>query len=173
VKVFGITGWKNSGKTTLVVKLVETLTARGYRVSTLKHAHHHFDIDHEGTDSYRHREAGAAEVLVASSKRWALVHESHDQQEIPLQEFIDKLEPVDLLLIEGFKQENFAKIMVLRPEHNAEPLPAEVGNVVAMASTDLSVDAANYAVSGPVLDLNDIDAVADFVEKHSGLEVNV
>ena len=169
MKVFGITGWKNSGKTTLVVKLVENLTARGYRVSTLKHAHHHFDIDHEGTDSYRHREAGAAEVLVASQKRWALIHESNPPEEIPLQDFIDKLEPVDLLLIEGFKQEDFAKIMVLRPEHNAEPLPEDVANVVAIATTDMTVDSNQYSVAGPIMDLNDIDAIADFVESCCGL----
>ena len=168
MKVFGVTGWKNSGKTTMVVKLVETLSARGYTVSTLKHAHHHFDIDHPGTDSYRHREAGAAEVLVASERRWALIHESSPPEEIPLQQFIDKLQPVDLLLIEGFKQEDFPKLMVVRPEHNAEPLPADVLNVVAIAS-DHELSAQDYGSSGPVLDLNDIEQVADFVESYCRL----
>ena len=170
MKIFGITGWKNSGKTTLVVKLVETLTARGYKVSTLKHTHHHFDIDHQGTDSFRHREAGAQEVLVASEKRWALVHEvrSDKPEELPLQYFIDKLEPVDLLLIEGFKQEAFPKLMVVRPDHNAEPLPADVGNVVAIAS-DVGVDARGYGVDGPVLDLNNIEAIADYIERYCQL----
>lgn len=172
MKVFGITGWKNSGKTTLVVKLVEALTARGYQVSTLKHAHHHFDIDHQGTDSFRHREAGAQEVLVASEKRWALIHEvkSNPPEELPLQYFIDKMKPVDLLLVEGFKQETFPKLMVVRPDHNAEPLPAEVGNVVAVAS-DSTVEVADYHVAGPLLDLNQVDAIADFVENYCELKV--
>jgi len=171
MKIFGITGWKNSGKTTLVVKLVETLTARGYRVSTLKHAHHHFDIDHQGTDSFRHREAGAQEVLVASGKRWALIHEvkSNPPEELPLQYFIDKMKPVDLLLIEGFKQEAFPKLMVVRPDHNAEPLPADVGNVVAIAS-DAGVSTKVYGVEGPVLDLNNIEMVADYVEAYCQLK---
>jgi molybdopterin-guanine dinucleotide biosynthesis protein MobB len=173
MKVFGVTGWKNSGKTTLVVKLVECLTARGYQVSTLKHAHHHFDIDHQGTDSFRHREAGAAEVLVASEKRWALVHEvkTHEAgqyEETPLQEFIAKMKPVDLLLVEGFKQEDFAKLMVVRPEHNIEPLPADVTNLVAIAS-NTNIDKAAYKVEGPLLDLNNVDVIADFVVEYCQL----
>lgn len=171
MKVFGITGWKNSGKTTLVVKLVEALTARGYQVSTLKHAHHHFDIDHQGTDSFRHREAGAQEVLVASEKRWALIHEvkSNPPEELPLQYFIDKMKPVDLLLIEGFKQEAFPKLMVVRPDHNAEPLPTDVGNVVAIAS-DAELDVKRYGVDGPLFDLNNIETIADYIECYCQLQ---
>ena len=108
--VFGITGWKNSGKTTLVVRLVEEFTARGFRVSTVKHAHHAFDIDREGTDSHRHRVAGASEVALVSGRRWALMHELRDDDEPALGEILARLSPCDLVLIEGYKREAHAKI---------------------------------------------------------------
>jgi molybdopterin-guanine dinucleotide biosynthesis protein MobB len=168
MKIFGITGWKNSGKTTLVAKVVTELTARVFKVSTIKHAHHHFDIDHVGTDSYRHREAGATEVLVASTARWALIHESLPAGEVPLTEFLEKMSPVDLVIIEGFKQEAFPKLVVIRPDNNADRLPVDVTNLVALAS-DHELLAADYGVDGPCLDLNNIPVVADFITEYCEL----
>ena len=115
-------------------------------------------------------------MLVASKKRWALVHEvtageTGQAEELPLQHFIDKLEPVDLLLIEGFKQEAFPKLMVLRPDHNAEPLPLDVHNVVAIAS-DAAIDVRDYKVEGMLLDLNNIDEITNFIENYCGLAVH-
>src|SRR3972149_4116072 len=105
MKIFGITGYSGSGKTTLIEKLIPLFTARGLRVSLIKHAHHRFDIDQPGKDSYRHRHAGCSEVLVTSSRRWALMHELRAAPEPTLQDLIGHLSPCDLLLIEGFKRE--------------------------------------------------------------------
>lgn len=160
--VFGITGWKNSGKTTLVVKLVRTLRERGYTVSTLKHAHHAFDIDREGKDSYLHRSAGACEVMVASGRRWALMHEIGGDELPPMRDLIARMSPVDVLLVEGFKLQDHPKLQVLRPEHNADPLPPEVGNVVAIAS-DRELDPSDYGCSGPRFDLDRPDEIVDFI----------
>ena len=113
-RVFGITGWKNSGKTTLTEKLVAELTRRGFRVSTVKHAHHDFDIDHEGADSYRHRLAGAVEVAVVSGRRWALMHELRGEDEPKLEEILARLAPCDLVLVEGYKREGHPKIETRR-----------------------------------------------------------
>ncbi len=114
MKVAGIVGWHNSGKTTLVVALVRELTARGYRVSTVKHAHHEFDVDTPGKDSWHHREAGAAEVMVGSSKRWVLMHELRGSKEPELDELLSHISPVDLVLVEGFKNASHEKIEVYR-----------------------------------------------------------
>ena len=102
-RVFGIVGWKNSGKTTLVERLVSYFTKKGYKVSTIKHAHHSFDVDYEGTDSFRHRVAGASEVLLTSRNRWALIHELREEMEPDFEYLLNKLGKVDLVLIEGFK----------------------------------------------------------------------
>jgi molybdopterin-guanine dinucleotide biosynthesis protein MobB len=162
VKVFGITGWKNSGKTTLVADLVKHLSGRGLKVSTIKHAHCNFDIDKPGTDSFKHREAGAQQVLLASSNRWALMHELRNDQEPELDELLQHLEPVDLVIVEGFKMGDQPKIQVVRPQNNTERLPEDAQPIVAIAS-DEQVEPADYGCNGPLLPLNDIAAIADFI----------
>ncbi|MGE5471265.1 MAG: molybdopterin-guanine dinucleotide biosynthesis protein B [Bacteroidota bacterium] len=157
MKVFGIAGYSGSGKTTLLEKLIPRLVARGYRVSVIKHAHHGFDIDRPGKDSWRHREAGASEVLLSCNDRWALMHERRDGPEPTLGELLSHLSPCDLVLIEGFKQEAVPKLEVYRPSHGKPPLFAERRDIVAVA-TDGEVHTAL-----PVLPLNDITAIADFV----------
>src|SRR5690349_7814078 len=112
MKVIGVAGFKNAGKTTLVERLVRALTGLGIRVSTVKHAHHSFDIDHEGRDSFRHRAAGASEVAVISASRWAIIHELRDEAEPPLAEILAKLDPCDLVIIEGYKRDHHDKIEV-------------------------------------------------------------
>ena len=114
--VVGVAGWKNSGKTTLVTKLVGELRRRGYRVATVKHAHHDFDIDREGTNSYRHRAAGASEVVLVSARRWALIHELDEEREPTLAEILKKLTPSDVVVVEGYKREPIPKIEVRRQD---------------------------------------------------------
>lgn len=160
-KVFGIAGWSGSGKTTLVRALIPTLVARGYAVSTIKHAHHNFDVDTPGKDSYEHRGAGATEVLVSSANRWALMHEHRGAPEPTLWELLDKLDPVDLVLVEGFKREGHDKLEVHRPTLGKPMLAGDDPHVVAIAS-----DSPLPSAPVPVVDLNDVDAVADFVVKH-------
>ncbi|MEM8795790.1 MAG: molybdopterin-guanine dinucleotide biosynthesis protein B [Pseudomonadota bacterium] len=163
-RLFGVTGWKNSGKTTLVCEIVAELSRRGFRVSTLKHAHKTFDIDHEGRDSYRHREAGASEVAVISQNRWALVHELRQEPEPPLQEILEKLSPVDLVIIEGFKREPHPKIECRRVDARShEEIAASDPSIVALA-TDHPVES-----TLPHFDINDISSIADFVLDHTGL----
>ena len=159
MKVFGIAGYSGSGKTTLLEKLIPRLTARGLKVAVIKHAHHGFDIDRPGKDSYRHREAGAGEVLLACDDRWALMHERRDEGEVRLEELLGRLSPCDIVLIEGFKQEPVPKLEVYRPENGKPPLFPERSDIVAVA-TD-----ADIATTLPRLPLNDIDAIADFVMK--------
>ncbi len=157
MKVFGIAGWSGSGKTTLLEKLIPVLTARGLKVAVIKHAHHGFDIDKPGKDSYRHREAGAVEVLLSCNERWALMHERRAEAEPTLAELLGHLSPCDLVLIEGFKQEPVPKLEVHRPAHGKPPLFAERSDIVGVA-TDGEV-----ATDLPLLPLNDIAAIADFV----------
>ncbi|MCY6380280.1 molybdopterin-guanine dinucleotide biosynthesis protein B [Hoeflea prorocentri] len=164
-RVFGITGWKNSGKTGLTVRVVEELTKRGWRISTIKHAHHAFDIDHEGTDSFRHREAGATEVAIVSSNRWALMHELRTEEEPNMDTVLARLEPCDLVIIEGYKREGHPKIEARRREaHSREPLAGVDSTVVAIA-TDEPDDSADI----PIFDLNDTNAITDFIEVQTGL----
>ncbi len=158
MKIVGISGWSGNGKTTLLERLIPVLTKRGYSVSTLKHAHHKFDIDKPGKDSYRHREAGATEVLISSSHRWALMHENRDGQEAGIDALIAQMSPVDILLVEGFKQENFPKIEVWRDEADAPPLHLKDDTVVAVATDSLSLQ-----TTLPKLDLNDQEQVANFI----------
>lgn len=164
-RVFGITGWKNSGKTTLTERLVTELVARGWRVSTIKHAHHDFDIDKPGADSFRHREAGATEVAIVSGRRWALMHELRNEAEPTLDEVLARIAPCDLVLIEGYKREGHAKIEARRLEaKDRTPLSASDPAIVAIA--------ADHPVEGehvPVFGIDDIAAIADFVERHQGL----
>jgi molybdopterin-guanine dinucleotide biosynthesis protein B len=161
---FGLAGWSGSGKTTLVRALVPALVARGLRVSTVKHAHHDFDVDQPGKDSYEHRHAGAGEVLVSSARRWALMHEHRGAPEPTLDELLAKLSPCDLVLVEGFKGETHPKLEVYRPSVGKPRLAGEVPGVVAVAS-DETVDGGGLTV----LDLNDVDAVAAFILEYTGL----
>jgi len=157
-RIFGITGYSGNGKTALARALIPELVGRGLRISTLKHAHHGFDLDQPGKDSYEHRAAGAREVLVASARRWALMHEHGSDREPGLWELVDKLEACDLVLVEGYKHESHPKLEVHRPSVGTPRLLGEVPNVVALASDDAVPD-----VGVPVLNLNNTAAIADFV----------
>ncbi|KQS98116.1 MULTISPECIES: molybdopterin-guanine dinucleotide biosynthesis protein B [unclassified Rhizobium] len=167
-KVFGIAGWKNSGKTGLAVRLVTELTARGYRVSTVKHAHHDFDIDKVGADSFRHREAGAHEVTIVSGTRYAIMHELRGAPEPSFEEILARLAPCDLVLIEGYKREPIPKIEARRLESkNREPLAPFDPHILAIAADHPVEDTALT-----VFDLNDTRAIADFIESTTGLVRN-
>ena len=168
MKVFGVTGWKNSGKTTLVANLVEYLTGQGYAVSTVKHAHCDFDIDKPGSDSFTHREAGARQVLLSSNRRWALMNEMVDSAEPELDELLQHLQPVDLVLVEGFKMGDQPKIQVVRPANNTEVLPLEAQPIVAIAS-DEQVEPSAYGCDGPLLQLDDVASIAAFIVDYCGL----
>ncbi|MEQ1754449.1 MAG: molybdopterin-guanine dinucleotide biosynthesis protein B [Micropepsaceae bacterium] len=163
-RVFGITGWKNSGKTTLVTALVTEFAARGYRVSTIKHAHHDFDIDTPGKDSHRHREAGASEVLVASATRWALMRELRGEQAPALDRLLTHLAPCDLVLIEGFKQDRHPKIEVVRSRDGERPIAGQDPTILAIAT-----DCPQNFSSQKTLPLNDIKTIADFIAAASRL----
>lgn len=158
MKIVGISGWSGNGKTTLLERLLPALISRGYSVSTLKHAHHKFDIDRPGKDSHRHREAGATEVLISSKARWALMHENRDEKEADLHDLIEKMAPVDILLIEGFKKEKFPKIEVWRDGNKDEPLYINDDTVVAIAT-----DVSHLDTDLPILDLNDEEKIAEFI----------
>ena len=158
MRIIGLAGWSGSGKTTLLTKVIPYLTARGKRVSTLKHAHHHFDIDRPGKDSFEHRSAGATEVLVVSGNRWALMHELRGNPEPRLPELLAKLSDVDLVLVEGFKRESFPKLEIHRAANGKPLLQPDDGWVVAIAS-DTPLPQARV----PVVDLNDIEAIADLL----------
>jgi len=164
-RIFGVTGWKNSGKTTLTEKLVAELVRRGWRVSTVKHAHHDFDIDKPGADSFRHRQAGATEVAIVSGRRWALMHELRDEEEPPLAAILQRMAPADIVIVEGYKREAHRKIEARRREAKSrEPLSPSDPNIVAVAA-----DSAQAGEMLPVFDLDDIAAIADFVERDAGL----
>lgn len=163
-KVIGVAGFKNSGKTTLVEKLVTELTRRGHRISTVKHAHHSFDIDHEGRDSFRHRKAGAAEVAVVSRSRWAIIHESRDEDEPSLEDILTKLAPCDLVIVEGYKRDSHHKIEVRNLGLDHPHLAGEDPTVVAIAATG-PVTLAPV----PVFDRDDVGALASFIQQHMGL----
>ena len=156
--ILGIVGWSGSGKTTLLSNLIPALIAQGFSVSTMKHTHHDFDMDHPGKDSYRHREAGAREVLLTSRKRWALLNELRDEPEPDMGELIAKMAPVDILLIEGFKSHAFPKLEINRPSNGKACICLKDESVVALA-TDEPVG----GVEIPQLDLNDVDAIAAFI----------
>ena len=134
MKLIGLAGWSGAGKTTLLTRVIPHLVTRGLKVSTIKHAHHSFDVDVPGKDSYRHREAGASEVLISSGKRFALMHELRDEAEWPLADLLRKMSPVDLLIIEGFKRDNHPKIEVHRAENGKPHLFPEDRTIVALAS---------------------------------------
>lgn len=157
MKAFGIVGYSGSGKTTLLEKLIPLFIARGLKVSVIKHAHKGFDIDRPGKDSYRHRAAGASEVMLCGNQRWALMHERQEEAEPRLDELIGRLSPCDLVLIEGFKQEDVPKIEIHRPANGKPPIFPECPGIIAVA-TDAPIDAAL-----PCLSLNDAAAIADFI----------
>jgi molybdopterin-guanine dinucleotide biosynthesis protein B len=165
MRVFGLAGWSGSGKTTLLTRLLPELVARGISVSTVKHAHHSFDIDQPGKDSFRHREAGASEVLIASARRWALIHEHRHAAEPPLEALIARMAPVDLLLVEGFKRADHAKLEVHRPALGKPLLCREDPAIVAVAS-----DAPLAGLRLPRLALDDVPAIADFILVHCRLK---
>ena len=160
---FGLAGWSGSGKTTLLMGIIPELAARGLAVSTIKHAHHEFDIDRPGKDSWRHRQAGAHEVMVASSRRWALMHELRDAPEPTLDELVSRMSPVDLLLVEGYKHHPHPKLEVHRPSLGKPLLYPDDPQVVAIASDE------PFATRIPLLPLGDPAAVAAFIIDHLGL----
>jgi molybdopterin-guanine dinucleotide biosynthesis protein B len=166
--ILGLAGWSGSGKTTLVTRLLPELIRRGLSVSTVKHAHHDFDTDQPGKDSWRHRQAGAREVMVASSRRWALIHEHRGEAEPPLEALIAKMAPVDLLLVEGFKRGSHAKLEVHRVALGKPLLCREDRAIIGVASDAPIADA-----PVPVLPLDDIAAVAGFILRHCRLGESV
>ncbi|WP_422075143.1 molybdopterin-guanine dinucleotide biosynthesis protein B [Tranquillimonas rosea] len=164
MKLWGVTGWKNAGKTGLMERLVTEFTERGLAVSTVKHAHHHFDVDQEGRDSYRHRCAGAQEVLLSSRNRWALMAELRGAGEVPLDELLGKLSPVDLVLVEGFKRDRHPKIEAFRASAGHEVMAPDDATIRAVAA-DVTI-----ATGGcPLLPLDDTTAIADFIAAELGL----
>ena len=167
MKIFGLAGYSGSGKTTLLEALIPRLTATGLRVSLIKHAHHRFDIDQPGKDSYRLREAGCSEVLLISEQRWVLMHELRGAPEPSLDEQIARFSDCDLVLVEGFKHTPIPKLEVHRPAVG-KPLIAGSGveTIVAIATDEPGTLAAPTGL--PVLDLNDRDAIADFILRHMG-----
>ena len=158
MRIIGLAGWSGSGKTTLVTKLVPCLIGRGLRVSTLKHAHHGFDLDQPGKDSFMHRAAGATEVIVSSAKRFAILHELRDEAEWDLPALVAKMSPVDLVLVEGYKRDPFPKLEIHRAANGKPLLHPQDPHIVAVAS-DIALPDATV----PVIDLNDIAAVADLL----------
>jgi len=167
MKIINIIGWSGSGKTTLVLKLINELKNRNKSISTMKHAHHDFEIDKPGKDSYKHRSAGAREVLISSSKRWALISENNLNSDINLQYLISRIKPVDVLIIEGWKYSNLKKIEVYRPELGKPRITNNSDNVVAIAT-----NSENILISEkiPIFNLNDVNSICDFILK---LEENI
>jgi molybdopterin-guanine dinucleotide biosynthesis protein B len=164
MKIFGFAGWSGSGKTTLIEKLIPRFVRRGLRVSLIKHAHHSFDVDTPGKDSYRHREAGASEILVTSSRRWVLMHELRGTQEPAFDAQIKRLSPCDLLLVEGFKFAPIPKLEVWREQTGEALLHPNDPHIVALA-TDAKVK-----TTLPLLDLNDDAAIAAFMVQYLKLD---
>ncbi|MEQ6201734.1 molybdopterin-guanine dinucleotide biosynthesis protein B [Sulfitobacter sp. HNIBRBA2951] len=163
MNIYGVTGWKNAGKTGLMERLVTEITGRGMTVSTVKHAHHSFDVDHPGKDSFRHREAGASQVLLASRNRIALMHELRDAPEPPLADLLAQLAPVDLVLVEGYKRDSHAKIEAHR-SITGNPLIAPDDPTIRAVASDTAL-----ALDRPVFDLDDTTAIADFILRDLGM----
>jgi molybdopterin-guanine dinucleotide biosynthesis adapter protein len=165
MRIFGLAGWSGSGKTTLMTALIPELVSRGITVSTLKHAHHAFDVDRPGKDSWRHRQAGAQEVMISSTNRWALMHELRGAPEPSFEELVRRMSPVDLLLVEGFKRYPQPQIEIYRPSLGKPLLHPEDPSVVAIAS-----DEALPGLPLPWLPLSDAGAIADFILAHDECE---
>ena len=163
MNVYGVVGFKNAGKTGLMERLVAELTGRGFSVSTVKHAHHQFDVDQPGKDSYRHRIAGASQTLLASSTRWALMTELRGDEEPPLQAMLDQLAPVDIVLVEGYKRDDHPKVEAFRQEAK-NPLIAKDDRTVRAVAANCAVD-----VDLPTFGLDDTKAIAQFILDDLGL----
>jgi molybdopterin-guanine dinucleotide biosynthesis protein B len=162
MRIIGLAGWSGSGKTTLITKLLPHLIARGQRVSTLKHAHHGFDLDQPGKDSFMHRTAGATEVVISSAKRFAVLHELRDEPEWDLPELLTKFAPVDLVLVEGFKRDAFPKLEIHRAANGKPLIAPDDPHIVAIAS-DIRLPQAKV----PVVGLDDIATIADTLLRHA------
>lgn len=162
MRIIGLAGWSGAGKTTLLAKVIPRIVARGLTVSTVKHAHHSFDVDQPGKDSHTHRVAGATEVLVGSASRWALVHELRGEPEVSLGALLAKLSPVDLVVVEGFKRERHPKLEVYRAEVGKPLLHPDDPQIVAVAS-----DQALPGARVPVVLLDDVDSIVDILREHA------
>ena len=169
MNVIGFAGWSGSGKTTLIETVIGILTTRGFSVSLIKHAHHRFDIDHEGKDSWRHRQAGCREVMISSERRWSLTHELKGDNEPTLHRLLEKLSPCDLVLVEGFKKAELPKIEVYRAGASETLLFPTDKHIIAIA-TDAADPAIQQDTSLPVLDINNPIVVAHFIIAHFQLE---
>ena len=163
MRVYGVVGFKNAGKTGLMERLVAEITGRGFTVSTLKHAHHSFDVDQPGKDSFRHRAAGASQVLLASGARWALMSELRGAEEPPLEALLARLDPVDLVLVEGWKRDRHPKVEAHRAAAG-NPLIAPQDDTVRAVAADVAL-----TLDRPVFDLDDTVAIADFILREVGL----
>ena len=161
-RIIGLAGWSGSGKTTLVTRLIPRLIARGLKVSTLKHAHHGFDLDQPGKDSFMHRAAGATEVVISSAKRWAILHELRGEDEWNLGDLVAKMSPVDLVLVEGYKRDAFPKLEIYRAGNGKPLLHPDDPHIVVIAA-----DVALPQAKVPVVDLNDIEAIADLLQQYA------
>jgi molybdopterin-guanine dinucleotide biosynthesis protein B len=162
MRIIGLAGWSGSGKTTLIKKLIPSLIARGSSVSTLKHAHHGFDLDQPGKDSFFHRAAGATEVIISSARRWAILHELREEPEWDLPALVAKMSPVDLVLVEGFKRDAFPKLEIHRAANGKPLIHPDDPHIVAIAA-DIALPQAKI----PVIDLNDVEAIADLLLKYA------
>ena len=162
MRIIGLAGWSGAGKTTLLIKVIPALIARGLRVSTLKHAHHAFDVDQPGKDSHSHRMAGATEVLVGAASRWALVHELRGEAEPQLDTLLGKLSPVDLVIIEGYKREAHPKLEVYRAAVGKPLIHPDDRQIVAIAA-----DTALPSARVPVVSLDDVEGIADILLRHA------
>ncbi len=160
-KVFGVVGWKNSGKTTLTERLIKEFSMRGQNVSMVKHTHHNVDVDRSGTDSYRHRAAGAQEVMLAGGSRFALMHEYRERSEFELEDLLARMSPCDLVLVEGFKRTPIPKLEVQREERQVDLL-ANTDEMILAVAADYEIP--NLDI--PVFNLNDTVAIADFIWDH-------
>jgi molybdopterin-guanine dinucleotide biosynthesis protein B len=163
MRIIGLAGWSGSGKTTLITKAIPRLLARGVRVSTIKHAHHGFDMDQPGKDSFMHRVAGATEVIISSARRWAVLHELREEPEWNLPDLLAKLSPVDLILVEGFKRDRMVPKLEIHRVANGKPLLYPDDPSIAA----IACDSALPATPVPVVDLNDIEAVVDVLLKYA------
>ena len=164
--VFGVTGWKNSGKTTLAARLVAELTKRGYAICAVKHAHESFDIDQPGRDSFKLREAGARRVILSSKQRWAVMHELGVEPELGLSDILASAGPCDLVLVEGYKREPYPKIEIRRDgSRSREPLAGSAPDIVAIASDKPGEESDAL----PIFQIDDVAGMADFIVSHLGL----
>jgi molybdopterin-guanine dinucleotide biosynthesis protein B len=162
MRIIGLAGWSGSGKTTLITKVLPRLIARGQRVSTLKHAHHGFDLDQPGKDSFMHRAAGATEVVISSAKRFAILHELRGAPEWDLPDLLAKLDPVDLVLVEGFKRDAFPKLEIHRAANGKPLIHPDDPHIVAIAA-----DAPLPQAKVPVIGLDDIETIVDVLLEHA------